>query len=1533
MQRQADQVKHRSSAKPSIRIRNVDIARGRTGYGFTLTGQAPCVLSCILKGSPAHYVGLRPGDRILSVNDINVSKASHEDVVKLIGQCTGVLRLVIADGNNHCDTGSSDEELNFTEDKVTWGNNKPKSKVLGLNRAEKVVADVQSGGIFKMLFDNSGSSRKYVRNCTQQQGQGSEKISGLAIGRKSAKKNHNSLSEDEVLKVLHDDPAFVNGLENPDGFVLDASILNVGMIVGYLGSIELPSTSSNLENDSLQAIRGCMRRLRAEQKIHSLVLMKIMHDCVKLFNDKHSVLALYPAEKLAFSAVCPDDRRFFGLVTMQMFADHSLAADGDGGLRTSCHVFMVDPDLCQHKIHQGIARRFGIECTPDPDTSGCLEFPPSSQPVLQFVSVLYKDIGESFESARARAFVDGDSSDGQQNNSISSNSDSGIGCYSQEEKNSRVLVVDLGTNSNKHPPTAAWGNVQGKGQIQGTQWNGCRQDLENKFLASRHSEFAQNECSLHNGSRHLNHSRLDVPGTSPRSVFNSAKKSDVNGLPCGTPRWLPLHVHKDWQYCSSSDQESYAESTDGLSSVNLSTLKQDLPPPMSKIQTEKYRVGNGLSQPFRNAAQKNELTSKLFGMEKMFGIQQNTKKSKDNKGAKFSAISVGFLHAAQRSSIRRSYGRSKRFSITRSLDDLEIAAVSDGELNGADLKNYNSENSINSNASLPSVQSCRKHRERLVASWAVSFERLLQDPVGIRYFSEFLKKEFSEENILFWQNCEYFSQISQHDKKQLLYRAREIYNNFLSNKAVTPVNIDSQAQLADDIIKAPHPDMFKEQQLQIFSLMKFDSYTRFLKSTLYQECMLAEVEGRALPDPCQIPCSPASKHSASSDRSNLSTPNKSSTKSISTRLLNSELEDDNDNKKKAFFSWSRRSLGQTQKTKGNGNSHVDLSTSNGLSQWHRESFGSMSSSTSTELMTADCPGNNRQEPDSTKVPATEKEKSSKHCTVILPDGSWRALSIQSGISIRQLLTDLCEKLQFQLAAIDLFLVGGDKPLVLDQDCCTLNSREIRIEKRTLFRLDLVPINRSVGLKAKPTKPVTEVLRPVVAKYGLNLGELVARINGESEILDLGVPISNLDGRCVVLDIADPAKEKDRHKNTGENGSSSKNGAHNQTGKEAGRPLGKTSSVKVRGDNGKSSKDAPILKKEELIQRANRKRQQKLNMDEVEEFFDLLSKAQSNRVNDQRGLLKKEDLILPDFLRLKPNVSEPGSSTPVGRKVNGRKREERGQNLHRSVMSNKLDHADSSTANPPALNFNENSNNVKVKPTHHRPVLVPPSFVKSDTKQTNNAPFHAPVSPIARVNEQRWEKQPADEQSETIQPYEEENAFDLTLVAEGDINSPNSTLLPPLLTPPSSVSKLEVANYTPPTPYTDGQENSSHCRSTSDSTKEMGKAAQMKPPCSEQSPDTQTSVNTTALTAITNHSQLGLPVSKIIDIDGVKSGEAELLSKGSDGNLSFEGYISELKGCQGRMRTGVYRMSELPSLMAVKNERSKTLEPRHKATFV
>lgn len=74
-----------------------------------------------------------------------------------------------------------------------------------------------------------------------------------------------------------------------------------------------------------------------------------------------------------------------------------------------------------------------------------------------------------------------------------------------------------------------------------------------------------------------------------------------------------------------------------------------------------------------------------------------------------------------------------------------------------------------------------------------------------------------------------------HSCYQLSQKAREIYNSFLSNKATTPVNIDSQAQLADDVLTAPRPDMFKQPQLQVSFHMYMYTHAnlRELKS-LYQ---------------------------------------------------------------------------------------------------------------------------------------------------------------------------------------------------------------------------------------------------------------------------------------------------------------------------------------------------------------------------------------------------------------------------------------------------------------------------------------------------------------------------------------------------------------------------------------------------------------------------------------------------------------------------------------------------------------------------
>lgn len=608
------------------RMRSVEVARGRAGYGFTLSGQAPCVLSCVMRGSPADFVGLRAGDQIFAVNEINVKKASHEDVVKLIGKCSGVLHMVIGEGISHLESCSSDEEVGFYEGKG-WLRPKLDSKALGINRAERVVEEMQSGGIFNMIFENPSLCASSSEPLKLKQRSLSESAAArFDLGHECINnRTSNLLSKEEIAKVINDDSVFTIGLENHEDFGLDASILNVAMVVGYLGSIELPSTSCNLESDSLQAIRGCLRRLRAEQKIHSLVTMKIMHDCVQLCTDKAAVLAEYPAEKLAFSAVCPDDRRFFGLVTMQTSDDGSLAQEDEGVLRTSCHVFMVDPDLFNHKIHQGIARRFGFECTADPDTNGCLEFPASSLPVLQFISVLYRDMGELIEGVRARAFVDGDA-DAHQNTSTSSNSDSGIGNFNQEEKSSRVLVVDLGASSGRHGASSStWEGVGGRGsQPWGAPWNGAfSHDPEGGPLF----EAASQGDRCRDFTKHLGPaSHVEVPPASLRNSVPPSKRGAVGPGGGFGQRWLPVHVLQEWQCGHASDQESYTDSTDGWSSVNCGTL----PPPMSKIPADRYRVEGSLAQPLLSA-QKRDWSRKAFGMQNIFGPHRNVRKTKEDK--------------------------------------------------------------------------------------------------------------------------------------------------------------------------------------------------------------------------------------------------------------------------------------------------------------------------------------------------------------------------------------------------------------------------------------------------------------------------------------------------------------------------------------------------------------------------------------------------------------------------------------------------------------------------------------------------------------------------------------------------------------------------------------------------------------------------------------------------------------------------------------------------------------------------------------
>ena len=93
-------------------LKTVDVTRGRNGFGFTLSGQNPCILSSVIAGSPAERVGLPSGNCLVAVDGQNVSRMAHGDVVTLISGGSGVIRVSVGDSNNYrgSETSSDEEE-------------------------------------------------------------------------------------------------------------------------------------------------------------------------------------------------------------------------------------------------------------------------------------------------------------------------------------------------------------------------------------------------------------------------------------------------------------------------------------------------------------------------------------------------------------------------------------------------------------------------------------------------------------------------------------------------------------------------------------------------------------------------------------------------------------------------------------------------------------------------------------------------------------------------------------------------------------------------------------------------------------------------------------------------------------------------------------------------------------------------------------------------------------------------------------------------------------------------------------------------------------------------------------------------------------------------------------------------------------------------------------------------------------------------------------------------------------------------------
>lgn len=62
--------------------------------------------------------------------------------------------------------------------------------------------------------------------------------------------------------------------------------------------------------------------------------------------------------------------------------------------------------------------------------------------------------------------------------------------------------------------------------------------------------------------------------------------------------------------------------------------------------------------------------------------------------------------------------------------------------------------------------------------WGQSFDKLMQCPTGRSAFRQFLRTEFSEENMLFWLACEEFTKET--NKSSIEEKARIIYEDYIS---------------------------------------------------------------------------------------------------------------------------------------------------------------------------------------------------------------------------------------------------------------------------------------------------------------------------------------------------------------------------------------------------------------------------------------------------------------------------------------------------------------------------------------------------------------------------------------------------------------------------------------------------------------------------------------------------------------------------------------------------------------------------------
>ncbi|XP_036330534.1 regulator of G-protein signaling loco-like [Rhagoletis pomonella] len=382
-----------------------------------------------------------------------------------------------------------------------------------------------------------------------------------------------------------------------------------------------------------------------------------------------------------------------------------------------------------------------------------------------------------------------------------------------------------------------------------------------------------------------------------------------------------------------------------------------------------------------------------------------------------------------------------------------------------------------------------------VAGWGTAFERLLDDPAGMHTFAEFLKKEFSAENIYFWTACERFRALESGAERAT--QAQAIFSKHLANGALEPVNVDSHARsLTQEKLQSAEPDIFAPAQKQIFNLMKFDSYQRFIRSDMYKSCLEAEEKRQPLPykadDLDELLRTPVHQQIVAAIGSAASKLKKSAS--------NAE-----DRCRKSLLPWHRKTSNNKAprdvadagaEAKSSINKHAPLS-SHSLKLAHTQNSQSDIHSSRSSLSSFDgLPG-------ASILPGT--------CRVILSDASTTMVQMRPNETVGQLVERLLEKRGLSYQYYDVVAKGTTKSIDLQTSSQTLVGKDVLIEQRVAFKLDL-PDRKVISVKSKPKKQLHEVVRPILHKYNYDFEAVQVVLRETQEPVDLSLTVTYADGQ-------------------------------------------------------------------------------------------------------------------------------------------------------------------------------------------------------------------------------------------------------------------------------------------------------------------------------------------------------------------------------------------------------------------------------------